>query len=174
MVSNRWATLSATTTRRVVFSPTTCPAEIKIETTTNENRGLLYSSILALHPFLAPLHTCLATTYSGAHLFLAPICSGRMELGHNTSLIWNFGGAIRLESHQNFGKIRLYLTICLWIWFQRLQSFTSIRVVLMHLKAPQPINDRKRTPCALWPSDSCSGFVVRWAPANLSEFSPSC
>jgi hypothetical protein len=41
-----------------------------------EQRSFLYSSILALHPFLAPLHTYLAATYSGAHLFLEPTCSG--------------------------------------------------------------------------------------------------
>jgi hypothetical protein len=89
-------TPSAPTTRRVGFSPTTCPAEIKIEATTNENKGLLYSSILG-----SPSVSGSFEHMSGCHIF-------QRLLGFGAHLIWNFGGAIMLGSHQNFRKIRLY------------------------------------------------------------------
>lgn len=94
--SDRWPNTISTTTRRVGFSPTTCPAEIKIEATTNENKGLLYSSILGSSSVSGSFEHM-----SGCHIFQRP-------LGFGAHLIWNFGRAIMLGSHQNFRKMRLY------------------------------------------------------------------
>ena len=94
--SDRWPNTISTTTRRVGFSSTTCSAEIKIEATMNENKGLLYSSILGFSSVSGSFEHM-----SGCHIFHRP-------LGFGAHLIWNFGVAIMLGSHQNFRKIRLY------------------------------------------------------------------
>ena len=88
----------STTTRRVGFSPTTCPAEIKIEATTNENKGLLYSSILGSSSVSGSFEHM-----SGCHLFRRPPIFG-------AHLFWRSLGKIFVSSYQHFCRASIVAT----------------------------------------------------------------